>query len=297
MVSSGAGAAAAKDTPTTSNPKNNDKPHVSFPEDEEHPSSSMASPPRIFRGRTSESNNSDGFSLDGMSSDGNYEVIEYDIPKDNANNNNNNNDDADIDDDIDDDVFQQLGAVSIQEDSPAAAALRANAEIQVSSLGKAARAVHMQTVRRALKRAAGKGRSNRKGKPPRVPFGAPHGTAEDELYSSEEEDDDTAKQHLYQQHAPPPLDVYPEVFGEDDDEEEGAEADADAAAAAEEDHEDDESTVHTVEKDEVHIQPSSPPKTPEHPADMGNHIPDGVAPGTVEAGKKGGCSYFSPSYF
>ena len=29
------------------------------------------------------------------------------------------------------------------------------------------------------------------------------------------------------------------------------------------------------------------PRTPEHPADMGNHIPDGVVPGTAEAGKKG----------
>jgi hypothetical protein len=86
-------------------------------------------------------------------SDGIYEVIEYDLDAEQDNSNL--------------EYCLKAGEITIHKDSPAAAALRANAEIKVPAYSKAARAVHMQTVRRALKRARGGG--NRKGKPPRAP--------------------------------------------------------------------------------------------------------------------------------
>jgi 1-phosphatidylinositol-4-phosphate 5-kinase len=85
-------------------------------------------------------------------SDGIYEVIEYDLDAEQDNNT---------------EYCLKAGEITIHKDSPAAAALRANAEVKVPAYSKAARAVHMQTVRRALKRARGGG--NRKGKPPRAP--------------------------------------------------------------------------------------------------------------------------------
>jgi hypothetical protein len=58
----------------------------------------------------------------------------------------------------------------IEDDSPAAAAVRANARIHVSTVGKAARAVHLQSIRRLAKFAAGANKTGyRKGKPPRIP--------------------------------------------------------------------------------------------------------------------------------
>jgi hypothetical protein len=58
----------------------------------------------------------------------------------------------------------------IEDDSPAAAAVRANAQIHVSTVGKAARAVHLQSIRRLAKFAAGANKTGyRKGKPPRLP--------------------------------------------------------------------------------------------------------------------------------
>jgi len=135
----------------------------------------LSSPPRICRGRaTTEDTSSDYGSIGAMKHDGQYEVIEfeYDFQQEHSSTHlgaaaaaaDSPSNDGNIH------LFKELGAVRIQEDSPAAEALRANGEIRVSSLGKAARAVHMQSVRRALKRAVGKGRSNRKGKPPRVPY-------------------------------------------------------------------------------------------------------------------------------
>jgi hypothetical protein len=65
--------------------------------------------------------------------------------------------------------FPDLDLV-IQDDSPAAEALRANANIHVSSAGKAARAVHLQSIRRLAKFAAGANKTGYvKGKPPRLP--------------------------------------------------------------------------------------------------------------------------------
>jgi hypothetical protein len=61
-------------------------------------------------------------------------------------------------------------SLHIADDSPAAQALAANANVRVSQLGKAARAVHMQSVRKIVKRAVGANKSGvARGKPPRLP--------------------------------------------------------------------------------------------------------------------------------
>lgn len=92
------------------------------------------------------------------SSEGLYEVIEYD-PGD------------PLSDCIREDFFAEMESPAIEENSPAAEALRANANVHVSSVGKAARAIHVQAVRKFVKRATGATRSGVvKGKPPRVPF-------------------------------------------------------------------------------------------------------------------------------
>jgi hypothetical protein len=117
--------------------------------------------------QTTDENSSDG-AFSRVSSDNGqlYEVIEYDY-----------HEDANLlgsvlvePSEIFADVVGKTAVISIDADSPAAEALRANAKIHVSSVGKAARAVQLQSVRRALKRATGITKSgNKKGKPPRIP--------------------------------------------------------------------------------------------------------------------------------
>lgn len=63
-----------------------------------------------------------------------------------------------------------LANPSIEDNTPAAEALRANAEIKVRKVGKLARRVHGQSVRRVVKRATLRSKSGRvRGKPPRIP--------------------------------------------------------------------------------------------------------------------------------
>jgi hypothetical protein len=71
------------------------------------------------------------------------------------------------------DFFAEIETPTIEENSPAGQALRANAGIYVSSVGKAARAIHVQAVRKFVKRATGATKSGLvRGKPPRVPYKA-----------------------------------------------------------------------------------------------------------------------------
>jgi hypothetical protein len=95
---------------------------------------------------------------------GPYEVIEYDAADDG---------------DFNSDFFNELD-LRIEENSAAADALRANANVRVSLAGKAARAVNMQVMRKLVKRATGTSKSgNVRGKPPRIPFSqAPGSEAE-----------------------------------------------------------------------------------------------------------------------
>lgn len=86
---------------------------------------------------------------------GPYEVIEYDAADDG---------------DFESTAFLNDLALRIEDNTPAADALRANASVKVSVAGKAARAVNMQVVRKVMKRAAMKSKSgNVRGKPPRIP--------------------------------------------------------------------------------------------------------------------------------
>ena len=59
----------------------------------------------------------------------------------------------------------------IEEDTEAAEALRANAQIKVGKVSKAARGINAQTVRKLVKIASLRGLSGKRGKPPRVPPG------------------------------------------------------------------------------------------------------------------------------
>jgi hypothetical protein len=98
------------------------------------------------------------FATSTRSSEGLYEVIEYD-PGDL------------LAGATQEDFFAEMESPAIEENSPAAEALRANASVHVSSVGKAARAIHVQAVRKFVKRATGAARSGIvKGKPPRVPY-------------------------------------------------------------------------------------------------------------------------------
>jgi hypothetical protein len=124
-----------------------------------------------FTSATEETCSSEGAMSTRSSDNGQaYEVIEYDYDED-ANipriENNLSTDDAS---ELLAEVVGKTAVIAIDEDSPAAAALRANAKIHVSSVGKAARAVQLQSVRRVLKRATGITKSGKKkGKPPRIP--------------------------------------------------------------------------------------------------------------------------------
>jgi len=59
----------------------------------------------------------------------------------------------------------------IEDDTEAAEALRANAQIKVGKVSKAARGINAQTVRKLVKVASLRGRGIKRGKPPRVPPG------------------------------------------------------------------------------------------------------------------------------
>ncbi|GAX28360.1 1-phosphatidylinositol-4-phosphate 5-kinase [Fistulifera solaris] len=92
----------------------------------------------------------------GHSGQGPYQIIEYDINEGVTNNGI--------------DVMVDIDPLHIDDDSPAAAALRANANVKVSTMGKAARAVHLQTVRKIVKRASLSSKNGVvRGKPPRLP--------------------------------------------------------------------------------------------------------------------------------
>jgi len=78
---------------------------------------------------------------------------------------------------------------NIDDQSPAAEALRANAGVHVRKTAKLARKIHANTVRKIVKKATRVGMGNRRGKPPRIPpsRGVPD---ENGIYILEEEDDE-----------------------------------------------------------------------------------------------------------
>ena len=72
------------------------------------------------------------------------------------------------------DLVRSTGKFVIKEGTPAAEALRANADVRVTRFDKVARRLHAQTMRRILKRniLLRPGSGDKRGKPPRIPEGA-----------------------------------------------------------------------------------------------------------------------------
>ena len=93
----------------------------------------------------------------------------------------------------------------IEDDTEAAEALRANAQIKVGKVSKAARGINAQTVRKLVKVASLRGRGIKRGKPPRVSPGlaaaGPHhqqqidhlvlDVEDNQIYAVQEEDDES----------------------------------------------------------------------------------------------------------
>eukprot|EP00522_Entomoneis_paludosa_P008717 CAMPEP_0172446096 /NCGR_PEP_ID=MMETSP1065-20121228/5767_1 /TAXON_ID=265537 /ORGANISM="Amphiprora paludosa, Strain CCMP125" /LENGTH=900 /DNA_ID=CAMNT_0013197127 /DNA_START=35 /DNA_END=2737 /DNA_ORIENTATION=+ len=124
---------------------------------------------------------SDASSATSGESGGLYEVIEYD-PSQQV---------RSADEDMDEDFLGIEPAIG--ENTPAAEALRASAAVRVSRVGKAARAVNIQAVRKLVKRATGTTKHGVvKGKPPRLP--PQHGAG------SDEENDDSSVEPINEAH-------------------------------------------------------------------------------------------------
>ena len=85
----------------------------------------------------------------------------------NNNNNNSNNNGAQMTREA---LLEQIVNPYIEDDSPAAEALRANAQIHIGRMSKVARSINAQALRKVVKRASMRGQFGKvKGKPPRVP--------------------------------------------------------------------------------------------------------------------------------
>lgn len=80
------------------------------------------------------------------------------------------------------DLIGAIRSPSIEDNSPAAEALRANANVHVRRVDKLARRVQMQSLRKFVKRATLRG--NKRGKPPRIP--TPHRSGSGGIYVVEE---------------------------------------------------------------------------------------------------------------
>jgi hypothetical protein len=73
------------------------------------------------------------------------------------------------------DLLASVIEPEIEDNTEAAEALRANASIKVGKMGKVARSVNAQTVRKLFKTATLRGHGPKRGKPPRVPPGTAAG--------------------------------------------------------------------------------------------------------------------------
>ena len=222
---------------------------------------------------TTDETSSDGaFSRVSSDNGQQYQVLEYDMEQDAALEPS----------ELFAEVVGKTAVISIDADSPAAAALRANAQIHVSSVGKAARAVQLQSVRRVLKRATGITKSgNKKGKPPRIPptllssnvvvtgpidLDAALGMEEEE--EEEEEPESTTHSDGFH-HMGDPMHLLD-----------------DSSVSQGGGGEMDESRNSLASQNVIKPSVGVPDKVVDRET---MHIPDGVAPGTVEAGKKGIC--------
>ena len=108
-------------------------------------------------------------------------------------------------------LLAQLADPDIEDDTEAAEALRANANVKVRKVGKVARSLNAQSVRKFVKRATLRGKSgNLRGKPPRIPpgrtaievpdtniFVVQETTEEDEMLEEEDASDSGSEASLH----------------------------------------------------------------------------------------------------
>jgi hypothetical protein len=123
------------------------------------------------------------------------------------------------------DLLASLIEPEIEDDTEAAEALRANASVKVGKVGKVARSVNAQTVRKLVKKATLRGHGNKRGKPPRIPPGlASAGNQQqhivmtddgNQIYVVEEADNESE----YYEHGEDASDVSSASLKEEDDQE------------------------------------------------------------------------------
>lgn len=135
--------------------------------------SSFSKRPVAERAGTDEMS-SQSLASSGHSSSGQYEVIEYEESEE---------------------IELPDVTPAIEDNTPAAEALRANANVRVSRMVKVARATNIQTVRKLVKRATLTTRSGiARGKPPRIPDNDDEDSSEDEgLEPINEESEQTSE--------------------------------------------------------------------------------------------------------
>lgn len=182
-------------------------------------STTTSVPVKPFDGGTPRSYTPETFSDASSATDGDsgfYEIIEYDPSKQIMSFNLSRKDDkkqqsttaaarappANAWDglEVEEEFVEAEAPFQIEDNTPAAEALRASASVKVTRVGKAARAVHMQAVRRLVKRATLTGKQGVvKGKPPRLPprqlQDNEGGVHPDELSDLEEEDEEAINEH------------------------------------------------------------------------------------------------------
>jgi 1-phosphatidylinositol-4-phosphate 5-kinase len=99
---------------------------------------------------------------------------------------------------------------AVEDGTPAAEALRANADVKVTKVGKAARFLHVQTVRNSAKKILHVGSGAKRGKPPRIP-GTSSQDVSDAIHTEELEKDDATSRRENGN-----LDILPEDPNEDE---------------------------------------------------------------------------------
>jgi hypothetical protein len=87
-------------------------------------------------------------------------------------------------------IVSSLHNPDINDQSPAAESLRASAEVHVGTTAKLARKMHVEKIRKVIKKATQRGIGNRRGKPPRIPPNRGSEQEEEGIYVVEEGDEE-----------------------------------------------------------------------------------------------------------
>jgi hypothetical protein len=136
------------------------------------------------------------------------------------------------------DLLAALAEPEIEDDTEAAEALRANAQIKVGKMSKAARSINAQTVRKLVKRASMRGNGVKRGKPPRIPP-SHAGAGQQQQQQQQDEDDHQPQTYLIRD------EEGNQIYAvQEEDDESNVEEDDDSSASDTSFHEDDEGTEH-----------------------------------------------------